>query len=197
MIAAWRQNSTLDTALVAFATIGLSVPSFWLGLLLLLYFGLDLRWFPIVGYVAVEEDALRGLKYLILPAATVVIHDIGLILRMVRASALEIQSLDYIAHARAKGLKESTVLWRHALPNALGPAWTMVGLLAGSLLVGMAIVESIFTIPGIGRLLVEAIYSRDYTVIQGVMILIAFCYVIINLIIDLLSPLFDPRVVAE
>ena len=197
MIAAWRQNSALDVALVAVSTLLLSVPTFWLGLLLLLFFGLKLGWLPVVGYVSFSDDPWRALLYLVMPVATLFLHEIGVLMRMARASALEVLRLDYITHARAKGLSESAVLWRHAFKNAFAPTWTLIGLMLGNLLGGIAVVETVFTIPGLGRLLVDSIFARDYPVIQGCMLFIAVVYVLVNLVVDLLYPMFDPRVTAE
>jgi peptide/nickel transport system permease protein len=192
-LAAWRQNSTIDIATVAGATVLLSIPTFWMGLLLLLVFGLRLGWFPVVGYVSVSESWLAGFVYLVMPVLTLVIHEVGGVVRMCRASTLEVLRLDYVTFARSKGLSESQVLFRHVFRNAFGPTWTLLGLILGNLLGGVAIVETIFTIPGLGRLLVDAIFSRDYPVIQGCLLCIALFFVAVNIITDLLYPLFDPR----
>lgn len=197
VIAAWKQDTALDLGLVATATLLLSIPTFWLGLLLLLFFGLKLEWLPVVGYVSISENARAGLLYLAMPVMTLFLHEIGVVLRMARASTLEVLRLDYITHARAKGLGEAAVLWRHAFKNAFGPTWTLIGLVLGNLLGGIAVVETVFTIPGLGRLLVDAIFARDYPVIQGCMLFVAFTYVLVNLVIDLCYPIFDPRVTAE
>lgn len=197
MLAAWRQNSALDLGLVATATLLMSVPSFWMGLLLLLFLGLNLGWLPVVGYVPVSADLKAGLIYLIMPVLTLVLVESGVLIRMARAATLEVLRLDYVAHARAKGLPEHIVLGRHVLPNAFAPTWTLIGLILGNLLGGIAVVETVFTLPGLGRLLVSAIFARDYPVIQGCMLFITFVYVLVNLVVDLLYPLFDPRVVAE
>ncbi|HZW47492.1 MAG TPA: ABC transporter permease, partial [Microvirga sp.] len=197
MIAAWRQNSLLDLVLVGAATILLSVPTFWLGLLLLILFGLKLEWLPIVGYVSFSEDPAAALLYIIMPVATLFLHEMGVLIRMSRASTLEVLRLDYITHARAKGLSEGAVLMRHAFKNAFGPTWTLIGLVLGNLLGGIAVVETVFTIPGLGRLLVDSIFARDYPVIQGCLLFIAFVYVVVNIVVDLLYPVFDPRVTAE
>jgi peptide/nickel transport system permease protein len=197
MIAAWRQNSATDLVLVGVATLLLSIPTFWLGLLLLLFFGLKLGWFPVVGYVHLSEDPWAAVLYMVMPIATLFLHEMGVLIRMARASTLEVLRLDYITHARAKGLSESAVLWRHAFKNAFGPTWTLIGLVLGNLLGGIAIVETVFTIPGLGRLLVDSIFGRDYPVIQGCLLFVAFVYVMVNLFIDLLYPVFDPRVTAE
>lgn len=197
VIAAWRQNSLTDLALVGTATVLLSIPTFWLGLLLLLFFGLKLGWLPVLGYVSIGDNIVGGLVYLVLPIMTLVIHESGVLIRMARASTLEVLRLDYITHARAKGLSEQAVLWKHAFKNAFGPTWTMIGLILGNLLGGIAVIETVFTIPGLGRLMVDSIFQRDYPVIQGCLLLVALSYVVVNLIVDLLYPLFDPRVVAE
>ena len=197
VIAAWKQNSKIDVILVGAATLLLSLPTFWLGLLLLLFFGLKLQWLPIVGYVSVTQNMTEGLIYLILPVLTLFLHEMGVILRMARASTLEVLRLDYISHARAKGLSEGAVLRRHAFKNAFGPTWTLIGLVLGNLLGGVAVVETVFTIPGLGRLLVDSLFSRDYPVIQGCLLFVAFTYVMVNLLVDLCYPIFDPRVTAE
>ncbi len=197
VIAAWRQNSATDLVLIGTATVLLSIPTFWLGLLLLLFFGLKLGWLPVLGYVSLSDNFVSGLLYLVLPIMTLVIHEAGVLIRMARASTLEVLRLDYITHARAKGLSEQAVLWKHAFKNAFGPTWTMIGLILGNLLGGIAVIETVFTIPGLGRLMVDSIFQRDYPVIQGCLLFVAMSYVIVNLIVDLLYPLFDPRVVAE
>ncbi len=197
VIAAWKQDTALDLGLVATATLLLSIPTFWLGLLLLLFFGLKLEWLPVVGYVSIAENPWAGILYLVMPIMTLFLHEIGVILRMARASTLEVLRLDYITHARAKGLSERAVLWRHAFKNAFGPTWTLIGLVLGNLLGGIAVVETVFTIPGLGRLLVDAIFARDYPVIQGCMLFVAFTYVLVNLVIDLCYPVFDPSVTAQ
>jgi len=197
LLAAWRQGSAWDLGVVATATLLMSVPSFWMGLLLLLVLGLQMGWLPVVGYVSIASDMKAGLIYLAMPVLTLVLVESGVLIRMARAAALEVLRLDYVAHARAKGLPEPVVLARHVLPNAFAPTWTLIGLVLGNLLGGIAVVETVFTLPGLGRLLVGAIFARDYPVIQGCMLFITFVYVLVNLFIDLLYPLFDPRVVAE
>ena len=197
MIAAWQQNRLPDLALIGAATLLVSLPTFWLGLLLLLLFGLKLEWLPVVGYVSVMRDWKGGLLYLAMPIMTLFLHEIGVLIRMARASTLEVLRLDYITHARAKGLPEHAVMLRHALRNSFGPTWTLIGLVLGNLLGGAAVVETVFTVPGLGRLLVDAIFARDYPVIQGCLLLVAVVYVLTNLVIDLCYPFFDPRVLAE
>ncbi len=197
MVAAWKQNKAPDLFLVSAATLLVSIPTFWLGLLLLLFFGLKLQWLPVVGYVSISTDWKAGLLYLVMPVLTLFLHEIGVLMRMARASTLEVLRLDYITHARAKGLSESAVLIHHAFRNSFGPTWTLIGLVLGNLLGGIAVVETVFTIPGLGRLLVDAIFARDYPVIQGCLLFVAVTYVIVNLVVDLCYPLFDPRVTAE
>ena len=197
MIAAWRQDRWIDLGIVALATLLLSIPSFWLGLIFLLIFGVWLQWFPVVGYVPFAEDAWRALTYVVLPITTLMLIEIGILTRMARSATIDVLRLDYIAHARAKGLSERVVLARHALPNAFAPTLTLMGVVLGGLLGGIAVTETVFTLPGLGRLLVDSIYARDYPVIQGAMLFIAVIYVLVNLTVDLLYPLFDPRVTAE
>ncbi|MBC7134378.1 MAG: ABC transporter permease, partial [Oceanibaculum nanhaiense] len=197
MIAAWRQNRLTDILIIAGATLLLSLPSFWLGLLLLLLFGLKLGWVPVIGYVSFAEDWAAALAYIALPTLTLILIEIGVLTRMARASTVEVLRLEYITHARAKGVSEGAVLLRHALPNAFAPTWTLIGLVLGNLLGGIAVVETVFTLPGLGRLLVDAIFARDYPVIQGCMLFTAVIYVVVNLIVDLCYPLFDPRVMSE
>ena len=193
LLAAWKQNSPMYLGLVASATLLLSIPSFWLGLLLLYGFGIKLGWLPVVGYVAFADDPFKAVTYLILPIVTLTLVEFGAIARMARASTIEVLRLEYIAHARAKGLSEGAVLWRHALRNAFAPTWTLVGLILGNLLGGIAVLETVFTLPGVGRLMVDSIFARDYPVLQGCLLLITCIYVLVNLCVDLLYPLFDPR----
>ncbi|WP_395713647.1 ABC transporter permease [Reyranella sp.] len=197
LYAAWRQDKAGDVTVVALATLGLSLPSFWIGLLLLLVFGIKLGWLPVVGYVSFSDDPSRAWQYLVLPVVTLVIVEVGVLTRMARSSAVEVLRLEYITHARAKGLSERTVLFRHALPNAFAPTLTLIGIVVGTLLGGIAVVETVFTLPGLGRLIIEAIYARDYPVIQGCLLVIAIAYVLVNLVVDLLYPIFDPRIVLE
>jgi peptide/nickel transport system permease protein len=197
LIAAWRQNRPIDLLIVAGATLLLSIPSFWLGLLLLLLFGLKLGWLPVVGYVPFSENFGQALLYIVLPIVTLTMIEIGVLTRMSRASAVEVLRLEYVTHARAKGLPEWRVLFRHVLPNAFAPTWTLIGLVLGHLLGGIAVLETVFTLPGLGRLLVDSIFARDYPVVQGCLLFTALIYVLVNLVVDLCYPLFDPRVSAE
>ncbi|MEJ8574178.1 ABC transporter permease [Microbaculum marinum] len=196
MLAAWRQDRFTDLAVIATSTVFLSIPSFWLGLMLLLVFGLNLGWLPIVGYVPFAENFGSALLYILMPVATLVLVESGPVARMTRASTIEVARLDYITHARAKGLSEPAVMWRHAFKNAFAPTWTLIGLILGSLLANIAVIETVFTIPGIGRLMIDAISARDYPIVQGCMLFVALIYVVVNLIVDLIYPLLDPRVAA-
>jgi peptide/nickel transport system permease protein len=197
MIAAWKQDKPADLATISFATLMLSIPSFWLGLILLLIFGVWLKWLPVVGYVTFAENPWQAAQYVILPIVTLTLIEIGTLTRMARSATIDVLKLDYIAHARAKGLSEAAVLGRHALPNAFAPTLTLIGVVLGNLLGGIAVIETVFTLPGLGRLLVDAIFARDYPVVQGVMLFVAVIYVAVNLLVDLAYPLFDPRIRAE
>jgi peptide/nickel transport system permease protein len=194
MIAAWKQNTLVDVTVVTAAIVFLSIPSFWLGLIFLLVFGLKLDLLPVVGYVSPLEDFREGIRYLIMPVTALALIETGVLIRMARSSTIEVLRLEYITHARAKGLTETAVALRHALKNAMAPTWTMIGLALGSLLGGAVVTETVFTLPGIGRLLVDSIFARDYPVVQGCLLFITLIYVLVNLVVDLCYPLFDPRV---
>ncbi|HET6971923.1 MAG TPA: ABC transporter permease [Phenylobacterium sp.] len=197
LLAAWRHRRGLDQAVVGLATLVMAIPSFWLGLMLLLVFGVKLQWLPVVGYVPLAEHFRAGLTYLVLPVATLVVVESGVLIRMMRTSALDVLRLEYVTHARAKGLSEARVLLRHVLPNAFAPTLTLVGLALGHLLGGAAVIETVFTLPGLGRLVVDSILARDYPVVQGCLLFAAVAYVLVNLAVDLCYPLLDPRVTAE
>ena len=194
MLAAWKQNSKVDLFTMFMVILAVSVPSFWVGILLILLFGVELNWLPTIGYVSIGENLAQGIRYLILPVAALLLGEMASLARMMRSSTIEVLRLEYITHARAKGLSEGTVLWRHALPNSFAPVLTVLGLMLGSLLGGAVVIESVFTLPGLGRFLVDGIYARDYPVVQGTLLLVAGIYVVTNLVVDLLYPIFDPRV---
>ena len=164
--------------------------------MLLLFFGLKLRWLPVLGNLTTAQDAGQWILAIILPVATLVLAEIGVIIRMTRASTVEVMGHDYITHARAKGLPQGLILRRHVLPTAFAPTLTLIGLILGSLLGGIAVIETVFTIPGLGRLLVDAIFTRDYPILQGCLLFVACVYVLVNAVVDALYPLFDPRVAA-
>jgi peptide/nickel transport system permease protein len=194
MFAAWRQNRWPDLAIVSGAIVLVSIPSFWAGILLIWLFGVRLDWLPTFGYESVASEGWPALRYLVLPVVAIALTEIAALARMMRASTIDVLRLEYIAHARAKGLPERRVLLRHAFPNAFGPTLTVIGLVLGHLLSGAAVIETVFTLPGLGRLLVESIGARDYPVVQGCLLFVALLYVGVNLVIDLLYPLFDPRI---
>ncbi|TWT18714.1 ABC transporter permease [Luteimonas marina] len=194
MLAGWRQNTPVDVSVVALAVGFLSIPAFWLGLLFLLVFGLWLDLFPVVGYVPLVEDFAEGVKYLVLPVIALALIEAGVLIRLARSSTIEVLRQEYITHARAKGLTELAVAGRHAFKNSMAPTLTMIGLTLGSLLGGAVVTETVFTLPGLGRLLVESIFARDYPVVQGCLLLVTLVYVVVNLLVDLCYPLFDPRV---
>lgn len=194
MAAAWWQDTARDRAITLVAILALSVPSFWLAIMLILFFGVELGWLPTVGYIPPSDGILVSLSFVILPVVSLTLIQIGSVLRMARASAIDVIRLDYITYARSKGLDDDAVLFRHVLPNALAPVLTIVGFILGNLLSGAAVIETVFTLPGLGRLLVDSIFARDYPVIQGAVLFIAVTYVTINLLVDLSYPLLDPRV---
>ena len=186
IIAGVKQNSKFDYLSMLVALFGLSMPVFWLGLMLMLLFSIKLGWFPAVG--------ADSFKHLILPAVTLGANSTAIVARMTRSSMLEVVRLDYIRTARAKGVPERWVYFRHALKNALIPVVTVIGLQTGTLLSGAVLTEIVFAWPGIGRLLVEAILSRDYPVIQGVVLLVATLFIVVNLVVDILYSYLDPRI---
>lgn len=194
IIAAINQNKFMDQAVMVMALIGVSVPSFWLGLTLMLVFSVNLRWFPSGGYVPLTENFLQGLRYMIMPAFALGFMQAALIARMTRSSMLEVLRQDYIRTARSKGLGERLVILRHALKNAMIPVLTVIGIAFGVLLGGAIIVETVFTYPGVGRLVVKAVQRRDYPLVQGALLLISGIYVCVNLLVDIFYPMLDPRI---
>jgi peptide/nickel transport system permease protein len=192
--AAYRHGSLVDIGASTFAMVGLAIPSFCLGLLFIFLVSLILRWLPPSGWRDPFTDPLQSTRYMLLPALTLALAFAAALMRQVRSSLLEVLPLDYMRTARAKGLRDRQVLLRHALRNALIPIITIVGLMIGRLLGGAVIVEIIFAIPGIGRGAVDAIFGRDYPVIQTIVLLIAGIVLIVNLIVDLLYALVDPRI---
>lgn len=194
VLAAVRHNSILDRVLTVIAISGSAIPTFFLGILLILIFAVRLRWLPSGGYVPLGEDPVAHVKAMLLPAFALGFSAAGLLARMVRSSMLDVMREDYVRTAFAKGVPEKLVIIRHALRNALIPALTVIGISAGALLGGAVVTETVFTIPGMGRLVVQSIARRDYPVIQGAIITIAMAYVLVNLIVDLLYVYTDPRV---
>jgi peptide/nickel transport system permease protein len=194
VLAAVRYNSPLDRVLTVMAISGSAIPTFFLGILLILVFSVRLRWLPSGGYVPFGEDPVAHFKGMLLPAFALGFSAAGLLARLVRSSMLDVLREDYVRTAFAKGLPEQLVIVRHALRNALIPALTVIGLSIGALLGGAVVTETVFTIPGMGRLVVQSIARRDYPVIQGAIIAIAMTYVLVNLIVDVLYVYIDPRV---
>jgi ABC-type dipeptide/oligopeptide/nickel transport system permease component len=186
IVASTRQYSVFDTASMLGALFGISMPIFWLGLLLILFFAVRFHWFPSGG--------TGTLSHLILPAIALGSASAAVIARMTRASMLEVTRQDYIRTARATGYRESVVIFRHALKNAMIPVLTVFGLEFGYMLGGAVLTETVFSLPGIGRLLVEGIFARDYPVVQGAMILVATTFVLVNLVTDVAYAFFDPRI---
>ncbi|HJH31236.1 MAG TPA: ABC transporter permease [Methanosarcinaceae archaeon] len=186
IISATRQYSMVDNASMMGAMLGVSMPNFWLGLLLMLLFSLYLGWFPVCGYGSFE--------YIVLPALTLGTGMAAITARMMRANMLEVLGQDYIRTARAKGLGEKIVISKHALKNALIPIVTIIGMQFGRVLEGAVIVETIFAWPGIGKLLVDSIYARDFAMIQGGVLFVAAIFVIVNLVVDISYTYLDPRI---
>jgi peptide/nickel transport system permease protein len=186
IISSTRQYSVFDTASMLGALFGISMPIFWLGLLLILVFAVKLHWLPSGG--------TGGLRYLILPAIALGTASAAVIARMTRASMLEVARQDYIRTARATGYRERVVIFRHGLKNAMIPVLTVFGLEFGYMLGGAVLTETVFSLPGIGRLLVEGIFMRDYPVVQGAMMVVATTFVLVNLLTDVAYAFFDPRI---
>jgi ABC-type dipeptide/oligopeptide/nickel transport system permease component len=186
MIAAVRQNSWTDAGAMSLAYVGASMPVYWLGLILILLFSFTLNWLPPAG-----ADDWRSL---VMPAFTLGFVSAGLISRLVRSSMIEVLNEDYIRTSRAKGLTERLVLWRHGLKNALIPVITMVGLQFGAMLAGAVVTETVFSRPGVGRLVVSAILSKDYPLVQGCILFLAVVYLLVNLLVDVAYAWLDPRI---
>lgn len=194
VLAAWRFGSWLDRGLMGFSVLGFSIPVFVLAYLLIWLVSLKLGWLPVQGYKRLADGVGPWLYHLTLPAITLSVIYIALIARVTRASVLETLGEDYIRTARAKGLPEVTVLMRHALANAAVPIVTVIGIGIALLIGGVVVTESVYAIPGLGRLTVDAVLARDFPTIQGVILLFSFIYVMVNLLVDLTYVFFDPRI---
>jgi peptide/nickel transport system permease protein len=194
VLAAWKAGTWIDRAVVAFAVFGFSVPVFVVGYLLAYTFALQLDWVPVQGYTPISQGIWPWFKNLILPAITLGFVYIALIARITRASMLDVLQQDYIRTARSKGVAQNSILFVHALKNAAVPIITIIGIGVALLIGGAVVTESVFAIPGLGRLTLDAILRRDYPVIQGVVLIFSFVYVLVNLIIDLIYTLVDPRI---
>ncbi len=194
ILAAHRRGSWLDLGSMGVAMVGIAMPTFWLGLNLIFVFAVVLRWLPVAGYQPPSAGLWESLRYLILPAVTLGVAQGALLARMTRSMMLEVLNQDYVRTARAKGVMERTVVVRHALRNAFLPLLTVIGLTFAALMGGAVVTEQIFNIPGVGRLLIQAIGRRDFPLVQGTVLVIAALYVLINLLVDLLYAVVDPRI---
>jgi peptide/nickel transport system permease protein len=195
IIAALRRNSAFDYGASIVAFIGVSMPSFWFGIILILVFAVRLRWLPAIGYAEITEDGfVEWFKHLILPSLAIGAGYSAILMRFVRAGLLEVLGSDYVRTARAKGVREHAVVLRHGLRNSLIPVVTVAGIQLALLLSGAVVIETVFSIRGIGRILVGAIFDRDYPMVQGVILLITVTFVLANLIVDILYTFVDPRI---
>jgi peptide/nickel transport system permease protein len=193
-IAAWRAGGWLDRGIMVFSVAGFSIPVFVLGYMLIYVVSLKLGWLPVQGYRPLSDGLWPFLSHIILPTLTLSAIYIALIARITRASVIEVLQEDYIRTARAKGQSETRVLVRHALANAAVPIVTVIGLGVALLIGGVVVTESVYNIPGLGRLVLDAVLKRDYPIIQGLILLFSFVYILVNLIVDLLYTILDPRI---
>ena len=194
ILAAWKANTWVDRVVMVIAVLGLAIPSFWLGANLIWVFAVKLHWFPAFGYIPISEGIVPWIKSITLPSISVGFISAALIARMTRASMLEVLREDYVRTARAKGLGEQAVLLGHAFKNASIPVVTIIGIGIAGLVSGLVVTEAVFGIPGVGRLIVDAVNRRDYPVIQGVILMFTVAYVLINLVVDLIYGYLDPRI---
>jgi peptide/nickel transport system permease protein len=194
LIAAVRQRKASDYVATSAALVGLSVPHFWLGLMMISLFAVNLHWLPASGYVPFTEDPIANLQHMIMPAIVLGTGLSAVLMRQMRSSMLNSLGADYVRTARAKGLTERSVVMKHALRNSLITVTTIIGLQLGALISGVVVTESIFVIPGFGRLTLDAINQRDYTLLQGVVLVSAAGYVFVNLTVDVLYSVLNPRI---
>ncbi|MEA2515370.1 MAG: peptide/nickel transport system permease protein [Thermomicrobiales bacterium] len=194
MLAALKRNSWIDLVATTWAFLGVSIPGFWLGIMLLIVFGVKLQWVPLSGYVSPFDDVGASLKTMILPSFTLGVFLSGPLTRYLRSSMLQTMSQEFVLVARAKGLAERKVIARHILRNSLIPFVTVIGVQLGYLIGGAVVIENVFALPGVGDLAVSAIGNRDYPVIQGVVLVVAAGFVLINIVIDVLYAILDPRI---
>ncbi len=194
VVAAARKNSALDVTGTILALSGLSIPNFWLGIMLILLVSVNLGWLPASGYVSLFDDPVENLRRMVMPAFVLGTGLAAVLMRQMRSAMLEVLSQDYVRTAKAKGTSAITVLIRHAMRNALIPVVTILGLQLGTLLSGAVLTEQVFTIPGFGKLVVDAVFNRDYAVVQGVVLFTATAYIAINLVVDVLYAVLDPRI---
>jgi peptide/nickel transport system permease protein len=194
VLAAWKARTALDRIIMGFSVLGFAVPVFLIGYVLIYLFAIELRWFPVQGYKPISEGIGAAARSVVLPAFALGMVYMALIARITRASMMEVLSEDYVRTARAKGASNSAVLLKHALKNAAVPIVTVIGIGLALLISGVVITETVFNIPGLGRLTVDAILKRDYPIIQGLIILFAGVKVIVNLLVDISYAFFDPRI---
>jgi peptide/nickel transport system permease protein len=194
IIAALRQNTWVDQVAMMIAMLGISIPNFFLGLLMIIFFAVQLGWLPSGGYVPFTQDPIGWLRSTTMPAISLALLQAGLLARITRSGMLEVLRQDYVRTARAKGLPERQVILKHALANALIPIVTVVGIIISLLLSGAVVTEALFSLPGMGQLLTQAVLSRDYPMVQGGLLLVTTFLVLVNILVDILYALIDPRV---
>ncbi|MDP9311059.1 MAG: ABC transporter permease [Chloroflexota bacterium] len=194
LLSATRRGSAVDYSSTMFALGGMSLPSFWLAMMFIILFSVKLQWLPASGYVPFTENPRANLTAMLMPMVATGIRESAVLMRMLRSSMLEVLHSDYVRTAHGKGLTERVVVMRHALRNALVPVITSSGLIVAGLLGGLVITETIFSIPGFGRLIVEAIFERDFVTVQGAILVSALLVVLVNLVVDILLALIDPRI---
>jgi peptide/nickel transport system permease protein len=194
IISAIRRYSMLDHGVTLVAFLGLSMPEFWLAILLIIVFAANLHWLPAIGYAPLSDGFWPWFSHLLLPAIAVGTSFSAIIARMIRSSMLEVMKMDYMQVARAKGLRERIIIMRHAFPNALIPVITVVGIALALLMTGAVVVENVFAIKGLGRVLIQGILNRDYPVVQGAVLVVSAFFVFANLLVDVLYTVIDPRI---
>ncbi|EPX75572.1 ABC transporter permease [Salipiger mucosus] len=194
ILSATRRNSATDTTVSLLAFLGLSMPDFWLAILLIIVFAANLQWLPAIGYVPLSEGFWPWFSHLILPAIAVGTAFSAIIARMIRSSLLEVLKSDYMRTARSKGLTPRMLMFGHALPNAMIPVITVIGIAFALLISGAVVVENVFAIKGLGRVLIEGILNRDYPIVQGAVLVVSAIFVFSNLLVDLLYGVIDPRI---
>jgi peptide/nickel transport system permease protein len=194
IVSARYHNTAVDQSFMALALLGLSIPNFLLGLVMILVFGVWLGWLPVSGYVPLDEGLWLNVRSLLMPAVSLGLVQSALVARITRSSMLDVLREQYILSGRAKGLSERAVIYKHALKNAIIPTLTVIGITVALLIGGAVVIETVFNIPGVGRLIISAVLRRDYPVVQGVVLLIAVTYTVINLLVDLAYLVIDPRI---
>ncbi len=194
ILASLRQNTWVDQVAMLFAMFGISMPSFWLGLVMILLFSVHLGWLPTGGYIAFTDDPIGWLRTSTMPAVSLALLQAGLLARITRSTMLEVLRQDYIRTARAKGLPQRLVVFKHALANAMIPILTVIGIIVSLLISASVVIETVFSIPGIGQLLTQAVLNRDYPMVQGGLLIVTALLVLINLLVDVGYAMLDPRV---